>query len=39
MFELGEGGGGVEKGRTQLKQGFHFFTFWDKEADLSLSLN
>ena len=39
MFELGWGGGGVEKGRAQLKQGFHFFTFWDKEADLFLSLN
>ena len=36
MFELG---GGVEEGRAQLKQGFHFFTFWDKEADFFLSLN
>ena len=36
---IGGGGGGVEKGHAQLKQGFHFFTFWDKEADFFLSLN
>ena len=27
------------KGRSQLKQGSHFFTFWDKETDFFLSLN
>ena len=33
--QWGDGLVGGEKGRGQLKQGSHFFTFWDKEADFS----
>ena len=31
--EMAWGGGGGVKGRGELKQGSHFFNFWDKEAD------
>ena len=35
IWEFAWGGGG----RDKQEQGFHFFAFWDKEADLFLSLN